>query len=293
MNYSIQRVALVLALFFTASFTALAQSMKGEIASVDAAANSLIVSAKNGSAPRTYLLKLTTEITLNGARAKLSDLTQGMAVQVTSADTGFANRIVATGAVAAAGGGGDLKTKLIGTKWVWFENDKMYEEIEFAEGGMAWWSRRNDGDFKWEVAPDGKRVEGIHVKSGNKFKMTFDATLGKGRIFQGNGPARDTHVVVRRKPEKLTPLEQALIGTTWVWFENENKQETITFTSAAKAKHSKEGVGDFLWEPTPDGKGITGVDLQTRYRFSAKFDATFTTGKITTVSGTQETHKIK
>ena len=292
MIYSIPRIALAVLLLFSNSIAAFAQSMKGEIMSVEAAANSLVVSAKNGSAPRTYILKVGAEVTLNGARAKLADLATGMAVQVTSAEPGFANRLVATGVVAAAGAGGDLKSKLIGTKWVWYQDDKKYEQIVFAEGGTAWWSRKHDGDFKWEVTPDGKRVEGLHVRFGSKFKMTFDATLTKGRIFEGSGAGRDTHIVLPRTPAPLTPVEQALVGTTWVWKENANKQETIEFTEPGKAKHNKDG-GGFLWEPTRDGKGITGVDLQTRYRFSATFDATFTKGKILAMHGAQETHKLK
>ena len=124
MIYSIPRIALAVLLLFSNSIAAFAQSMKGEIMSVEAAANSLVVSAKNGSAPRTYILKVGAEVTLNGARAKLADLATGMAVQVTSAEPGFANRLVATGVVAAAGAGGDLKSKLIGTKWVWRSEER-------------------------------------------------------------------------------------------------------------------------------------------------------------------------
>ncbi len=290
---SILRIALAILLLFPASITAFAQAMKGEIMSVEAAASSLIVTAKNGSAPRTYIVKLGAEVTLNGEHAKLADLAAGMAVQVTSSEPGFANRLVATGAVAAAGAGNDLKSKLIGTTWVWFENDKMYEHMTFAEGGVAWWSRRQDGDFKWNVMPDGKRVEGLKVSDGHKFIMTFDATLTKGRISEGHPPGRETHLVVPRKPAVLTPVEQALVGTKWVWREDASKLETITFTEPGKAKPTMEGIGGFLWEPTRDGKGITGVDLQTRYRFSATFDATFTKGKILSMHGAQETHKIK
>ena len=293
MTLSILRIALAVLLLFPASITAIAESMKGEIVSVEAAANSLVVSAKNGSAPRTYILKLGAEVTLNGARAKLADLATGMAVQVTSAEPAFASRLAATGGVAAAGAGGDLKSKLMGTKWVWYEDNKKYEHMVFAENGVAWWSRRQDGDFKWEVTPDGKRVEGLHVSSGNKFKMTFDATLTKGRIFEGSSQGRETHLVVPRNPAPLTPVEEKLVGTTWVWREDASKQETITFTEPGKAKHSREGLGGFIWEPTRDGKGITGVDLQTRYRFSATFDATFTKGKILSMHGAQETHRIK
>lgn len=292
MTLIIRRLALAALLFFAAAPPAFAQSMKGEIASVDAVANSLVVATKKGAAPQTYILKFGAEVTLNGNRAKLADLT-GMMVQVTSAEKGFANRLAAVGVAAAEGGGVELRTKLIGTKWIWYETDTHYELIKFEKDGFASWSRKHDGDFKWEVTPDGKRVEGLHVQSGHKFKMTFDATLSKGRIFEGGEPGRDSIQIKPRPAGPLTPVEQKLIGTTWQWFENANIQETITFSEPGKAKWSKPDTGDFVWEPTADGKGITGANLQTRFKFKATFDATFTKGKITSFGATRDTHKIR
>ena len=174
-----------------------AQSMSGDITAVNVTAATVTVSAAGGT-PRVYRTRPSVEVLVNGAKGKLADLAEGMTIKVTSAEPGVATRIEAAGSTAAGTTGAatdSLEKRLIGQTWLWYESDKRKETLEFQPGGIAYWSIRHRGPFKWQVTPDGKRIEGTAPPNGKKFKMTFDATLTKGKIYEGDDRPRDTKLV--------------------------------------------------------------------------------------------------
>ena len=185
-------------LIFTGVF-AHAQSMSGDITAVDATAATVTVSSAGGT-PRTYRTRPSVEVLVNGTKGKLADLAEGMTIKVTSAEPGFATRIEAAGTTAGGTSGAatdSLEKRLIGQTWLWYESDKSVETMHFQPGGIAHWSIQHRGPFKWQVTPDGKRIEGTAPPNGKKFKMTFDATLTKGKIYEGDKRPRDTKLITK------------------------------------------------------------------------------------------------
>lgn len=70
-----------------------AQSVSGQIKSIDASGNSFSITGAKGDV-YSYRTKFTTEVVLNGQRANLKDLPAGTSVLVTPGEKGFAARIV-------------------------------------------------------------------------------------------------------------------------------------------------------------------------------------------------------
>ena len=189
--------AISLVFLLVSGFWANAQSMSGDITAVDAKAATVTVSSAGGT-PRVYRTRPSVEVFINSAKSKLADLTEGMTIKVTSAEPGFATRIDAAGTAADGATGAateSLEKRLIGQTWLWYESGKSVETMEFQPGGIAHWSIRHRGPFKWQVTPDGKRIEGTAPPNGKKFKMTFDATLTKGKIYEGEGRPRETKLM--------------------------------------------------------------------------------------------------
>jgi len=176
-----------------------AQSTSGDITAVDLAAGTITVSSSGGTG-RVYRTRVSVEVLINGAKSKLADLNEGMTVKVTSAEPGFATKIEASGTPkgepgAPAAAGASLEQRLIGTKWVWWENKNQVQTITFSPGGKASWSIKGRGEFSWKVVPGENKIEGIAPPRGQKFKMTFDSALTKGKIYAGDDRPRDTHVL--------------------------------------------------------------------------------------------------
>jgi hypothetical protein len=87
----------------------------------------------------------------------------------------------------------DLEHRLVGTTWVWEESKTSMRTLKFAIGGEAF---RSDFErrYTWKVTADKKAIEGVTIE-GRKFRMTFDATLTRGKIFEAGLRARDTKIV--------------------------------------------------------------------------------------------------
>jgi hypothetical protein len=184
-------------LLLSASIQAIAQSTTGNLTALDAKAGTLTVST--GGAPgRLYRTRASVEVFINGAKSKFEELAEGMTVKVSSGEPGLAARIDASGTPksgASAGGAQSLEQRLVGTKWLWWEGDKEIQTIEFKAGGRASWSIKGRGEFSWKVTPGENRIEGVAPPRGKKFKMTFNDTLTKGKIYVGEDRPRDTHVI--------------------------------------------------------------------------------------------------
>ncbi len=222
--------------FFMSALAAFAQSAAGDVTAVDAAAGTVTVNQPVGGS-RFYRTRPSVEVLINGTKSKLADLAEGMTVKVTSGEPGLATRIEASGTPKAAAPGapaaaGDLEHRLIGTKWVWWENKNEIQTISFIPNGKAWWSIKQRGDFTWSVVPGENRIEGTAPPRGEKFKMTFDAGLTKGKIYEGgNGRPRDTHLVAA--PQTKNEIESLSVSTApeifansrWEW---QNKARPVT-----------------------------------------------------------------
>jgi hypothetical protein len=184
-------------LLLAASIQAIAQSMTGDITALDAKAGTLTVST-GGAVGRLYRTRVSVEVFINGAKSKFEELTEGMTVKITSKEPGLAERIEAGGrpkSGVSAGGTQNLEQRLIGTKWIWWEGENEIQTIEFKAAGRASWSIKGRGEFTWKVAPGENRIEGVAPPRGRKFKMTFNDTLTKGKIYVGEDRSRDTHVI--------------------------------------------------------------------------------------------------
>jgi hypothetical protein len=191
------KAALALFALFVMTFSVAGQSTTSDITAVDAKGGTITVSSAGGTG-RLYRTRLSVEVYINGAKAKLDDLAEGMTVKVTSGEPGLATRIDASGTPksgTAAPGTQSLEQRLVGTKWLWWEGNNEIQTIEFKQGGKASWSIKQRGEFTWKVVPGENRIEGVAPPRGKKFKITFNDTVTKGKIYVGDDRPRDTHVM--------------------------------------------------------------------------------------------------
>jgi|GEM_PF-2303448 len=75
-----------------------------------------------------------------------------------------------------------LTQQLIGTKWDWFNGEKL---TLLADGKANWQSSSHL--WSWKVSKPGQRViEGVDGRNGGKFTITFDRKLQTGKIDDWN-----------------------------------------------------------------------------------------------------------
>jgi hypothetical protein len=164
---------------------ALAQNASGAIASVDAKAQSLAVAA--GSDVRTYRVRPSSEITINGAKAQFPALAAGMHVRITANEPGIASKIVASslpGGTPETGSGdaAKLTAQLADTKWDW-----RVEKNKPGTGGITFgkevgfFNDNPNNKYRWK-AVDGKTVEfGEHRFIFNASVTEFECPSFAGR----------------------------------------------------------------------------------------------------------------
>ena len=170
--------------------SAFAQSIVGEITAIDPVKKTFSVSA-SAEEPKSYRLRMAPEIFLNGAKSKLDDFAVGMAIKVTSGETGVASKIEVTGTPFPAGTApvGTFESRLTGTKWIWGETKDMVWTLKFNKDGTAQWTQ---GVFSWKVMPSGgHRVEGT-TSYGKKYKMTFNENLTAATLYLAGKPPKLT-----------------------------------------------------------------------------------------------------
>lgn len=75
-----------------------------------------------------------------------------------------------------------LTQQLIGTKWDWFNGEKL---TLLADGKANW--QGSSHLWSWKVSKPGQRViEGVDGRNGGKFTITFDRKLQTGKIDDWN-----------------------------------------------------------------------------------------------------------
>ena len=136
-----------------------AADLQGDIYGVDVAASSVTISANTKLT--TYRLRPTAEITINGVKAKLTELDEGMTAKVVSAEPSFATKIIASGVpkiaaesspalVASAKQIQALNDKLKDSKWD-LKNGKTFTLHADGTTTGSWLERKGS----WKVsAPD-------------------------------------------------------------------------------------------------------------------------------------------
>jgi len=84
----------------------------------------------------------------------------------------------------------DMKTTLIGTKWVWFR----HETITFADNDKAFFNSNDQQLFTWKITDEKERIISGTTPSGRAYKMKFSKNFKKVRIFDG-AVERDTNIM--------------------------------------------------------------------------------------------------
>jgi hypothetical protein len=84
----------------------------------------------------------------------------------------------------------DMKNALIGTMWVWFNQ----ETITFEDSNKALYNSNQKKLFTWEITDEKERIISGMTPGGRAYKMQFSKNFKKARIFDG-AVERDTNIM--------------------------------------------------------------------------------------------------